>query len=95
MTTKITDYHQLHKLIYYAEKALTASTTLICSSDSSEVGLNSGELVRVRVEEYDWGNSFSAHKVVNGKIYLKTKTIGLVPVITDLEMEKIIKNEIK
>lgn len=95
MTSKITDYHQLHKRIYYAEKALAEPIILVCASDLSDFHLVYGELVRVRVEEYDWGNRYTAFSIERDKIYLKTKTIGLVPVITDLEMEEIIKNEIK
>lgn len=95
MSQKITDYHQLHKRIYCAEKVLSAPITLVCASDLSEMKFNTGESVQVRVEEYDWGNSYTALSVENGKIYLQTKTIGLVPVVTDLEMEEIIKNEIK
>ena len=95
MSQKITDYHQLHKRICCAEKVLSAPITLVCAYDLSEVELSSGELVRVRVEEYDWGNIFSAYKIIGAKIYIKTKTIGLVPVVTDLEMDEIIKNEAK
>ena len=95
MSQKITDYHQLHKRIYCADKILTEPITLVCAYDLSDLGLGKGESVRVRVEEYDWGNIFSAYKIIGAKIYIKTKTIGLVPVVTDLEMDEIIKNEAK
>ena len=95
MSSKITDYHQLHKRIYYAEKVLTEPITLVCASDLSELSFDKGESLSVRVEEFDWGQSYTAFSAENGKIYLRTKTVGIVPEVTDKEMEIIIKNETK
>ena len=92
---KITDHHQLHKKIYYCDKIITGQLRLTSPTSIDCVDITVGDKLRIRVEEFDWGNIFSAYKIIGAKIYLKTKTIGLVPVVTDLEMEKIIKNEIK
>ena len=82
------DYHQIHNKIYYTSQVLTRPITLICPSVGGKLGYTIGEKVSVRVEEFDWGQSYTAFSVANEKVYLSTKTIGIVPEVTDREMEQ-------
>ena len=89
-------YHKLHTKIYYATKILTAPATLTNHSVGGKMGFTIGESVGVRVEEYDWGQQYTAYVIILGKCYSLTKTVGIVPVVNDKEIEgEIIKNQTK
>ena len=81
------NYHQIHSKIYYTTKVLTSPLTLINHSVGGTMGFAIGESVGVRVEEYDWGQQYTAYVIISGKCYSLTKTVGVVPVVNDKEIE--------
>lgn len=89
------NFHQIHSKISYVDKVLTADIVLVNHYLGNEMAFKIGEKINVRVEEFDWGMWYTAFDIISEGVYSLTKTAGICPIVNDIEIENIIKNDSK
>ena len=70
-------FEQLHSITKSFTQKATTDLHLVCGE--SYLDVRAGEIINVYQREFDWGQVYTAWQMWDGEIYIKNKSVGLVP----------------